>query len=578
MRVIDILSNLTEASIFTNPDYTFGHKVRPNTSGAKLVDQLVGVFPDYDRTEDLTWLKKPKNKIKAVVTTGKGGTGNLRYFSRPNGDEFAIDGTDSRIQSMFNHAPGMKGSTAENKGDASEPVLSAAVVAKLIKRGSNSIEPITGDDIKAVLNAALQNPNLTYNVIDKNSSISDTISFTIRVKEPVLGFLHSPAFWTKYDPVLPSVVHYANSGQLDHYANHFYKNGKADTINVKSDGVTDAHSRKTDVEAIVNGRPLKNLNISLKAGSSTIGQEGAGILKDPFKQQKWSEKDQAMVGQKGIWTTANDLFGPFGVAIPRPAQAVTDKLSFWEKAYITAAKQIKARLKGQDIKGEANFVKLLADYVTKHATLGDPDIKLISLGVKGVSTIHSFKNLEQKLHAANVNLDCVYREGWSDKAQQVRPELRIFDKTSGQTVLNIRYSSTKTGNKIWNQVSMEHLLKKLTTLSYEKQIPTAPADPIATPADPIATPAATPVAPVATAGTAKPLTIEPVKHDANAFPQWKGRQPKNPGLAPVGTLNGTTTNISSTTPSYTDDQVELMENFFIPEPPAYITKNKKRIK
>ena len=53
---------------------------------------------------------------------------------------------------MLNHAPGEKGSTAENKGDASEPVLSAAVVAKLIKRGSDNIEDITADDVKFVFN------------------------------------------------------------------------------------------------------------------------------------------------------------------------------------------------------------------------------------------------------------------------------------------------------------------------------------------------------------------------------------------------------------------------------------------
>lgn len=554
MRVIDIL--LSEASIFTSSDYAPGHKVRPSSAGlksGKLADQLAGLFSDYDKAEDLTWINPPKTKPKAFVTLGRD-TSNVRYFQRPDkadgtkGEIFGVFGTDKSIQQQLTHAKGEKNSKAENKGDASEPVLSAAVVAKLIKRGSNSIDPVNEDDVKSVLDAVLQNPSLSYQVNDKNSSIADTIAFTLRVKGPTEEFLRSPDFWEKYQPYMASVVHYANSGQLDHYANHFYKNGKADSIHVKSDGISENKDRKTDVEAMVNGRALRNLNISLKAGSPNIGQEGGGDINNPFKEQKWNEKKQKMTGMKGIWVTANDLFGPFGVQIPKPAGAVPSRVEFWKEAYQIAVQQIQQMLAGADARDEAGVVARIANYVTKHGTNSDPNVKLISLGVKGVSTIHSFKNLVDKLVDKNIDLECVYREGRSKDGTEPRPELRIIDKTSKRPVLYIRYSSTQAKPpKVWNTVQMMDLLQELTTLNYSKQIPktTEVEPPATTPAGAnIATPAPLPapttksnfIAPTKSS-SGKPLAIPPVTYDnipKKDF-QWTGRQK----LAPVTTLKGT---------------------------------------
>jgi len=488
MRVIDILS---EASIFTKPkQYTFGHKVRVKTAkaGIPLMSGIQAQIPDFDPTEDLTWIAPPMDVGAVrkeqgnipVVQIGRTTSGNARWFSRPNGTIFTVIGADGSLQGMLNHAPGEKGSTAENKGDASEPVLSAAVVAKLIKRGSDNIEDITPDDVKFVFNEALKDPNLEYVVEDKNSTISDIIRFTIVVKEPILGFLKSPGFWDSYDPLLGSVVHYANSGQIDRYADYFYKNGRVDTINVKSDGVSESKDRKTDLEAIVtddegNRRQLKNLNISLKAGSPHIGQVGAGVLWNPFADQYPDPKKPGkMKGQIGIWTAANKLFGPFGIQISKPIDEngqpikLTSKVDFWQKAYQEAAVQFNEMLAADDVRSEAGLIYRIANQVIQHGTSGDSNIKLVSLGTKNVSTVHSFKGLERKLADKNIDLECIHREGRSKDGKEVRPEIRIIDKNSGKPVLFIRYSSTQTGDKIWNTIEMKDLLKELTTLTYKK--------------------------------------------------------------------------------------------------------------
>jgi len=489
----ELINIIQEASIFTKPDmYQYGHKVNiavGSKPGTKLLADIKQVIPDFDENETLEWVP-PKANVKQRVLIGQRSQlmlgGNERFFKRANGKVFAIVGADSTIQKALTHARGEKGSTAENKGDASEPVLSAAVVAKLIKRGANSVEDITGEDVKKVLSQALKDPGITYTVTDKNSKVADTIRFTIMVKKPTRDYLLSPEFWIGYEKLLPSVVHYANSGQIDKYADYFYKNGKADIVSVISDGVSEAKERKTDVEAYVKDadgetRKLKGLNVSLKAGSPHIGQVGGGQINNP--------------NAKGyVLANAHELFGPLGVDIKAPRQ-INSKVEFWVHAYKQAAKQLKAMLKGTDAKSEAGVVYRIANFVTSHGTSGDPDIRLVSLGTKGISSVHSFKGIERKIIADHINLECDYREGVS-KDGDPRPELRIYDKQSGSPLIYIRYSSTRDETKVWNTVEMRELLKELTTLKYTKISRPATVAPTAT--------AVKPAQPPQTAQSVKP--------------------------------------------------------------------------
>lgn len=460
MRFNDFIQ---EASIFTKPGtYTYGHKVNVAVNnknmGKKILTAIQEFDPAFTGDEELEWIRPttkastPDKQLHPIVV-GRGE--DKRYFKLPDGRVLVFIGADKAIQGGLIHAKGQKGSTAENAGDASEPVLSAAVVAKLIKRGRDDVEDIDADDVKNVLEQAIQDPNLTFEVNDKNSKIADTIKFTIMVKKPTLNFLSDPEFWSgKMGTILPSVVHYANSGHMDRYADFFYKNGKVDMVHVKSDGVSESKERKTDIEATVNGRPLKGMNVSLKAGSPHIGQVGGGQIKNP-----------KAAGY--VLNNAEDLFGPFGIQIT-PPKVINNKVAFWVDAYKQAAKQLKDMLAGEDAKSEAGVVTKIANFVSDHGTSGDPNIKLVSLGAKGISTIHSFKSLQRKLIADDINLDCEYRQGKSKVKGDPRPELRVFDKNSGRAVMYIRYSSTEDETKIWNTVEMKELLKELTTLTYTR--------------------------------------------------------------------------------------------------------------
>lgn len=484
---------ITEASIFTKPErYPFGHKVRV-AAGSQKGKALLGIIqeflPDFEASEDLEWVAKgPKNNI---IDVGAGS--DIGWFKRPDGSVFGIRGSGKVWEKCLTHAPGQKGSTAENKGDLSEPVLSAAVVAKLIKRGNDRIDDITAEDVKYVLDQAIASHGQTFTVEDKNSKIADNITFTIALRAPTLEFMQNPRFWEVYGQLLPSAVHYANSGQIDRYADYFYLNGKADSIVIRSDGQSEQKVRKTDIEATVNGRKLKNLNISLKAGSPHIGQVGGGKLDNP-------------TAEKGIWYNANRLFGPLGVEIPQPKRAINSKVEYWVKAYKLAATQLKKDLAGKDAREEAGIIKRIADMATAHGTSGDPNIKLVSLHpTAGTSSIHSFKSLYNKLIVDDINLTCEYREGTSKVSGDPRPELRIFDKTSGQPLIYIRYSSTEDEKKIWNTIEMKDLLKRLTTLQYTKA--THPEQQLAPAPQPAAQPASA-VAPVEPVAQQEPADID----------------------------------------------------------------------
>lgn len=452
MRKTDFL---IEASIFSKPNqYTYGHKVRVSTSakGEALLTAIQAVLPDFRPTEDLEWVETFGKKDPILVRFGK--SDDYKIFKRSNGDYLAISGTNSTLQSALNHAPGQKGSTEKNVGDLSEPVLSAAVVAKLIKRGKDSIEDITEQDVIDTLNAAISNAKSSYTVRDKNSKVADIIHFTVAVREPTKIFMQSPNFWESYGKLLPSAVHYANSGQIDRYADYFYKNGRVDAIWVKSDGMSDQRSKKTDIEAYVkdangNVRLLRNLKISLKAGSSQFGQMGAGTLTSDI------------TSAKGVYATASNFFGPLGVVLPQPKK-ITEKVTYWTQAYKVAAKQLKSALAGDDAKTEAGVVSKIANLVVYHATKGDDTVRLVQLSKKGISTIHSFANLTSKLQQDNIDLDVSYREGVSNSGEP-RPEINIYDKNSKKSLIKLGYHATGDNTKIWNAVTMEPLLAELTT-------------------------------------------------------------------------------------------------------------------
>ena len=463
MRAFEFIIN--EASIFSRPTYTYGHKIRVATSknGKALEQKIKEVLPTFDRAEDLEWIESAQGTV-VDIAVGKGDFSAI--FKRPNGEYLRLIGPMKSIENSITHAPGQKGSVEGNVGDISEPILSAAVVAKLTKREGKAIGMVDESDVLRVLKETINDPNNLYVVEDLNSPIADKIRFTMAVRQPVADFLKRKDIWDmpKYADKLAASVDYVNKpeGDIAKYASHFYKNGKVDEIVIKSDGLSEQRSRKSDIEGFVKDpetgemRPLKSLDLSLKAGSKNFGSVGGGRLVNP-------------TGKQGVHTKAVELFSPLGVTIPVSGDPKhrSSKVKYWQYAYNIASKKLSEELQGQDAKNEAGVIEQMVSFINTHLTAGDPEVRVVKLE-RGKATVHTTRGLVDRLKAEDIDLDCIYRDGQSEKTGEDRPEIRIFDKNSNQGFMYIRYGATTDGSKVWNTISMEKLMSEMTMVKKKK--------------------------------------------------------------------------------------------------------------
>jgi hypothetical protein len=109
----------------------------------------------------------------------------------------------------------------------------------------------------------------------------------------------------------------------------------------------------------------------------------------------------------------------------------------------------------------------IGDFVSQQASAGNTDVRLVSLKSTGKSSVHTFKNLANKLSSNDINLDAKLQIGTSNEDGSPRPNLFIYDKNNNEVALKIRYSVANSGStkeKVWNPIEMGTLLQKLTTI------------------------------------------------------------------------------------------------------------------
>jgi hypothetical protein len=455
MRALEIIK---EASVFTRGTYSYGHKVKAAANaekGKKLAAAIKQVVPDFSENEELEWVEKvPKGT--PIVPFSK--SDNIRYFKRTNNTYIGLQGSDSSIESGIVHA----GENIKfNKGDIAEGILGAAITAKLIKRGSDKIGTITPEDVKTVLANAVKNAGteLNYTVKDKNSSMADTISFTIKLNGPSLEIISNSAQWPKFESLFNSTAHYANTADAERYSNFFYANGKVDEIKISSDGLSGQKSRKTDVQAVVTTtdpvtgktkeRTLKNIDISLKADSSQFGQIGTGGLSGGF--EKWMQ-------------SARKLFEPFGIVLDEPTKRGTknNMVNFYVDMYKQAGDKLHQELTNASVNKETSFVEKIADVIFHQATLKVPNVRVVNLE-KGESSIHSFAALKSRMLSAGIDLAASVSIGRSGY-----PTIAITDIKSNQVLVKIRYFSTKIADKTAHVFEKGPLLHQLTMITKKR--------------------------------------------------------------------------------------------------------------
>ena len=461
MHVLDIIS---EASIFTrSTKYTYGHQVRVSTGSAKgkeLLSKISAKVKGFNPDEKLEWVKTAPAGTP-VIDVGKGDT--TLYFKRVDANQgvFGLKGSPSGIETGLLHADKF------NRGDIAEAVLGASLTAKLIKRGSDRVGKVEISDIEQVLKncIAKSSTEVHYPVHDKNSMIADNIEFSLRLPTGSMIFIKNPKNWPRVEDLFNSAIMYVNDTDIEKYSNHFYKNGKVDDIRITSDGVSDQKGRKTDVNARIKDpnadggwRPLKNVDISLKADSDIYGQHGAGGLQGG--PEKWL-------------ASANGLFKELGFVFNMPTKGksnkpIADILDFWKDIYEQAAAKFNDEFQKASAAKTTIIIEHLADLILRHGAGTNKDktanktLKLLSFKNGGYSQ-HSFSLLKDRLIRNNIQLEAELTLG----PRSGKPSIIIRNSNTPHEVLTaIRYFQGE--DKASNYFEKGPLLHSLTQIIKDK--------------------------------------------------------------------------------------------------------------
>ena len=415
---------IKEASIH-DAKYGEGHQLILSGSkqGKAIADAIRAVVPAFDVTQPLTKTLKGAG-TKVAIGSGVGVTVKLKDA---NGLQIQLTGAVN-MGSGFNHYKGSESDEGgkagvANRGEISEGVLGAAIVAKFAKRTEDGIGEITVEDVGNVLSALGKTgkDEYTTNIAGRDGANKDTLVFVLRLKTAPYKDLMDPAKRSMIADLFSSAVKYANSSMSQRYATFFYHNHKDDMIKVISDGISDESGRKTDVYVEVESpigsqaRTTK-LDVSLKAG--------------PVKQF-------GQVGGTGFDKLV-ELFTRFGVDISEFEESYNkeqNKVEALTMIYTGAAELLTQHMSGD--KREEQFIKEVINGINYFGTLNNPNVKLVQFD-KGDYSVIDFNRLHKFVKKINLVADIV-----TDK--EGKPQIQVKDQTSGERFLTIR---AKIENKV----------------------------------------------------------------------------------------------------------------------------------
>jgi len=442
MLLSELTHRIIEASI-DDPKYGEGAKFiigSGTVNGTKVANAIKQVDPNFATDSPVT-----KQLTKAGPQVQMGG-GNISVTLKDiNNRAITLVGSGSTIRSGFNQYKGEETGVG-NKGEISEGVLGAAMVAKFKKRTADGIGQITVNDVNEVLNALKKTGTDEYTATlpGNDGKNKDVLVFVLRLKTVPYKDLMDPSKRKFLADEFSSAVAYANNRMAEQYASYFYRNNQNDKIKVISDGISGESERKTDVYVEVEspiGSESKTtkLDISLKAG--------------PVKQF-------GQVGGAGF-DKLEGLFKTFGVDISslQPQfEKTQDKTEALQLVYSEAANAFTRRMTGDE--REEAFIREVINGINYFGTRNDPNVILVQFD-KGTYSVIRFSKLEKMVE----KIDMVATTT-TDKVG--RPKIHIADSKTGEKFLTIRAKienkTDKDGNPyqyIRNVIEKEPLLGKM---------------------------------------------------------------------------------------------------------------------
>ena len=336
-----------------------------------------------------------------------------------------------------------------NRGDVAEGIVSAAIAAKLSKRTDGDIGDITPEEVVTYVSKIKQPKQIiTSQVPDLRGRVMDTVSFSVSIPDKSFNVLRDPDFVHCFMGEYAAAAKYVNNPSMHKFALRLASNGMSNKIMVSAQGTEDQKGTKVDIEINVDGKRTQNsISLKVKGGDQFAQTVGPG-----FDKQE-------------------DFFGPLGIDVsgvrkeyealvsqipsgkPFASRAEIDALGLLDTAraatklvYDEAFSIFESYL--QDDRMEAQFVKKLADFIKKGATLDDSDfVELVKINPNDFKRARFGKKFYRQMENADLYPTIKYGKGGNPTI-----EIRYRDEAGNDTRLvqlraKFERASKKTKNK-----------------------------------------------------------------------------------------------------------------------------------
>ena len=336
-----------------------------------------------------------------------------------------------------------------NKGEVAEGILGCATMAKLIKRPGADI---SSADIMNVIGQLPENGVLSKSAPEVESNITDKFILTVKLKPDAFKSLRNTELLAqKMSKEMNSIKDYTNDA-VRRYSKLFEANGRPDSVEIKSDGVSDETGTKTDVELIYENekgkRVVKHFDLSVKTGTTKqMGQVGSG---------------GSRMSMDARFNILDNMWKRFGVDISGVKDEFTKATNIkdaYDIAYINANQQLQQDLAGSSEDEEKRFLKQMVDGIKYFATLNDDRVRLVQFGQKGYYVL-DFKRLNQLYDRDDINLTSRLVYGKTSDGIKI-PKVIIYDNETNTDLLTIRMFRNAAGY-VRNYIEKEALMVKLT--------------------------------------------------------------------------------------------------------------------
>jgi len=360
-----------------------------------------------------------------------------------------------------------------NRGNTLEGVLGALALARLTVRPSRRVSEV---DLKKIITdfgkqAGTQGTGGTISVKAPEEQASTTDTFSLTVKLPAKNY----ADFVDYDFMMAdkqmagfirqSIAYVNEAGIVDRYAKMFESNGKADSVGIVADGVSDMTGRKTDIFMTYtdeNGeKQTKRFDLSLKAGTTNqFGQAAVGS--DTPTSRKKAHSEYGLAAYKKI-------FGDFGVDISAIGNAYLNAKGIEQAidvAYNEAYTKFKEELAGNDDNAEKAWLKQFVLNIKQHGTYNDPNVQLAQFEQSKYFVL-DFQKLDRLLDRDK--LDLGVRITYTKSGDGTRwPRIDFVNIVDGKLFLRIR--SKYNPAKVTNLIEKGAYFKEITTVRKNKPV------------------------------------------------------------------------------------------------------------